>query len=291
MRNLLTVIALLLASKASAVGPLINGNQINPQTAISIATLTVTGARDASFAHSVTASSFTATGTGFGGAGTNLTGTAASLTAGNVTTNANLTGDVTSVGNAATNVKATGVFTMLSTATVKGNAFSVGGSTLVVSGGQVGIGNTSPAVALDVTGSINVSSVTNIMNKVSSIPNGSSSIVGYSVCITTLTLTTHGSPVVIMMSGDGSNSTINDGCGLWVLQDGAYINSETKTAGLAENHSPVANQSQMLTWAGIINGNPSAGTHNYCWGLGAITGGTCSAGDQVNMNFAVFEVR
>ncbi len=34
--------------------------------------------------------------------GTNITGTAASLTAGTVTTNANLTGDVTSVGNAAT---------------------------------------------------------------------------------------------------------------------------------------------------------------------------------------------
>lgn len=40
--------------------------------------------------------------TSFSGAGTNLTGTAASLTAGAVTTNANLTGDVTSVGNATT---------------------------------------------------------------------------------------------------------------------------------------------------------------------------------------------
>jgi hypothetical protein len=49
-------------------------------------TLVVTGA--------TTASSFS-------GAGTGLTGTAASLTAGNVTTNANLTGMVTSVGNAA----------------------------------------------------------------------------------------------------------------------------------------------------------------------------------------------
>lgn len=38
----------------------------------------------------------------FSGAGTGLTGTAASLTAGNVTTNANLTGDVTSIGNATT---------------------------------------------------------------------------------------------------------------------------------------------------------------------------------------------
>jgi hypothetical protein len=39
-------------------------------------------------------------GTSFSGAGTGLTGTASGLTAGNVTTNANLTGDVTSVGNA-----------------------------------------------------------------------------------------------------------------------------------------------------------------------------------------------
>ncbi len=42
------------------------------------------------------------TATSFTGAGTGLTGTAASLTAGHVTTNANLTGDVTSVGNATT---------------------------------------------------------------------------------------------------------------------------------------------------------------------------------------------
>jgi len=40
--------------------------------------------------------------TSFSGAGTGLTGTAASLTAGTVTTNANLTGDVTSSGNATT---------------------------------------------------------------------------------------------------------------------------------------------------------------------------------------------
>lgn len=40
--------------------------------------------------------------TSFIGAGTGLTGTAASLTAGSVTTNANLTGDVTSVGNGTT---------------------------------------------------------------------------------------------------------------------------------------------------------------------------------------------
>ena len=43
-----------------------------------------------------------ALGTPASGVATNLTGTAASLTSGNVTTNANLTGDVTSVGNATT---------------------------------------------------------------------------------------------------------------------------------------------------------------------------------------------
>lgn len=42
--------------------------------------------------------------TSFGGAGTGLTGTAASLTAGTVTTNANLTGAVTSVGNATSQI-------------------------------------------------------------------------------------------------------------------------------------------------------------------------------------------
>ena len=44
----------------------------------------------------------TINGNGYAGAGSGLTGTAASLTAGTVTTNANLTGDVTSVGNATT---------------------------------------------------------------------------------------------------------------------------------------------------------------------------------------------
>ncbi len=46
--------------------------------------------------------------TSFVGAGTGLTGTAASLTAGTVTTNANLTGDVTSSGNATTVIKING---------------------------------------------------------------------------------------------------------------------------------------------------------------------------------------
>ncbi len=49
--------------------------------------------------------------TSFSGAGTGLTGTAASLTAGNVTTNANLTGVITSVGNATSIASQTGTGT------------------------------------------------------------------------------------------------------------------------------------------------------------------------------------
>ena len=51
------------------------------------------------------------TATTFSGAGTNLTGTAASLTAGNVTTNANLTGPITSSGNATSIASQTGTGT------------------------------------------------------------------------------------------------------------------------------------------------------------------------------------
>ncbi len=128
MKNLLAGLALLLSCSAhSAVGPQINGNQINAQTAISIATLTVTGTAGIT-ANSATnvigplstnangaypngdvtsdlgtsgnrwrnyfgASSVTAS--GFFGNGSALTGVTA-------TTNANLTGPVTSVGNATT---------------------------------------------------------------------------------------------------------------------------------------------------------------------------------------------
>jgi hypothetical protein len=94
------ILALFLTASANAAGVLINGNQINPQTAISISSLTVTGATGAVVTSTVNAALFI-------GAGTNLTGTAAALTAGHVTTNANLTGDVTSSGSNATTAAAT----------------------------------------------------------------------------------------------------------------------------------------------------------------------------------------
>ena len=64
-------------------------------------------------------------GTPASGTATNLTGTASGLTAGNVTTNANLTGGVTSVGNAAT---------VVTNADLTGDVTSVGNATSIAAG-------------------------------------------------------------------------------------------------------------------------------------------------------------
>ena len=135
-------------------------------TAGSTATTALTLAADqsATFANTVNATTFVgaltgtasgnlvsggALGTPSSGTATNLTGTAAGLTAGNVTTNANLTGDVTSSGNATTlatvasagttgsstaipviTINAKGLTTTITTAAVVAPAGTLSGATL-----------------------------------------------------------------------------------------------------------------------------------------------------------------
>ncbi len=84
--------------------------------------------------------------TNFSGAGTSLTGTAASLTAGNVTTNANLTGPITSSGNA----------TSITAQTGTGTTFAMQASPSFT--GNVGIGTTVPGSALQVSNTISFAS-------------------------------------------------------------------------------------------------------------------------------------
>ena len=102
--------------------------------------------------------------------GTNITGTAAGLTAGNVTTNANLTGGVTSVGNAATvvtNANLTGgvtsvgnAATVVTNANLTGGVTSVGNAATVVTnanltGGVTSVGNAATVVTnANLTGAV-----------------------------------------------------------------------------------------------------------------------------------------
>ena len=88
--------------------------------------------------------------------GTNITGTASGLTAGNVTTNANLTGMVTSVGNATTvvtNANLTGGVTSVGNATtvvtnanLTGDVTSVGNATTLATVATAGVTGSSTAI-------------------------------------------------------------------------------------------------------------------------------------------------
>lgn len=94
---------------------------------------------------------------------TNATGTAASLTAGNVTTNANLTGDVTSVGNVATiptSVVSAAARTVVDDATVAAMVDTLGGASSTGTGGLVRA--TSPTLVTPALGTPASGVITNL---------------------------------------------------------------------------------------------------------------------------------
>jgi len=98
-----------------------------------------------------------ALGTPSSGVATNLTGTASGLTAGNVTTNANLTGSVTSVGNATTvvtNANLTGMVTSVGNAAVLGSFTSANLATALTdeTGSGAAVFATSPTLVTPVLG-------------------------------------------------------------------------------------------------------------------------------------------
>ena len=119
--------------------------------------------------------------------GTNITGTAAGLTAGNVTTNANLTGDVTSVGNATTlatvasagstgsstaipviTINAKGLTTSITTAAVIAPAGTLSGATLasgVTASSLTSLGTITSLVVTAGTIATTPSAATDIANK------------------------------------------------------------------------------------------------------------------------------
>lgn len=117
------------ANLTGAVTSVGNATSLGSFTSAQLATALTneTGSGSAVFATSPTLIT-PALGTPSALVGTNITGTAAGLTAGNVTTNADLTGGVTSVGNAATvvtNANLTGAVTSVGNATLLGSFTSL----------------------------------------------------------------------------------------------------------------------------------------------------------------------
>ena len=129
--------------------------------------------------------------------GTNLTGTASGLTAGSVTTNANLTGDVTSVGNATSfasdtiinaDIKSDAAIAMSKTALVGGTGLTLSTNTLNVDAAQTQITS---------VGALNAGSITSGFG---TIDTGSSNI--------TTTGTVSGTTFVGALTGVASGNDI-----------------------------------------------------------------------------------
>jgi len=112
------------------------------------------------------ASNSSALGTPSALVGTNITGTASGLTAGNVTTNANLTGGVTSVGNAATvvtNANLTGAVTSSGNTTSLGSFTSaqLAGALTNETGSGAAVFATSPTLVTPILGTPTSATLTN----------------------------------------------------------------------------------------------------------------------------------
>ena len=138
-----------------------------------------------------------ALGTPASGVATNLTGTASGLTAGSVTTNANLTGDVTSVGNATSiasdtiinaDIKSDAAIAMSKTALVGGTGLTLSTNTLNVDAAQTQITS---------VGALNAGSITSGFG---TIDTGSSNI--------TTTGTVSGTTFVGALTGTASGNDV-----------------------------------------------------------------------------------
>lgn len=203
-----------------------------------------------------------ALGTPSSGTLTNCSGTAAGLTAGNVTTNANLTGHVTSTGNAAV----LGSFTLAQLGTA-------------VSDGEVGItlgtatASTS-GTSIDFTG----------------IPSGVKRISVHFAGVST-----NGTSAIIVQLGDsgGVENTGYTGTGMRVLATGSAVTA--LTSGFIVDQLPAAaevlsgtltlslEKASNNTWAGVSLMSPAAGPHFFlCAGYKA----TSATLDRVSITTA-----
>jgi len=186
--------------------------------------------------------------------GTNITGTAAGLTAGTVTTNANLTGDVTSVGNATTlatvasagstgsstaipviTINAKGLTTSITTAAVVAPAGTLSGGTLasgVTASSLTSLGTIASLVVTAGTISTTPSGSTDIANKsyVDTVAQGLDTKASV-VAATTVNITLSGTQTVdgiALIAADRclvKNQTLPQNNGIYDVAAGAWTRS------------------------------------------------------------------
>ena len=196
-------------------------------------------------AGTITLNGSAVTAASYAGAGTGLTGTAASLTAGNVTTNANLTGHVTSVGNAAV----LGSFTMaqLSTAVSDGDPAYVGAANTFTTGqtissttslllgtagsavGNVGFRNaTSGTTTLEpATGALGTGTVTLPLSGTLAISSGAQTFTGVQSMTSPAITTSITTPSTTFAIANATATTLNIGGAATTIAIGAATGTLT----------------------------------------------------------------
>ena len=185
-----------------------------------------------------------ALGTPTSGVATNLTGTAAGLTAGNVTTNANLTGGVTSVGNAAT---------VVTNANLTGGVTSVGNAATVVTNANL----TGDVTSVGNAATIAVDAVDIAMLSATGTASGTTFLRGDN---------TWGTP-----AGGGAVDSVNTQTGVVVLDaddisDAATTNkfaTAAELSAIATNTSKTTNATHTgeVTGSGALTVDPTAVTN------------------------------
>lgn len=214
--------------------------------------------------------------TSFTGAGTGLTGTAPSLTAGNVTTNANLTGMVTSVGNATT---------VVTNANLTGMVTSVGNATTVVTNANLtgpitSVGNTTSVAAQTGTGSTFVMNTSpTLVTPNIGVATGTSLAASSGIAVGGATVATSGIAFPATAVAVANVNTLDDyEEGTWTPSDvsGAAL-SFTAVEGVYTKIGNIVHAAFTLTYPVTASGvDASIGGLPFNSAAGNTAGGTCS---------------
>jgi hypothetical protein len=195
-------------------------------------------------------------GTPSAGVLTNCTGTASGLTAGNVTTNANLTGHVTSVGNAAV----LGSFSSAQLATALTDETGSGLSVFSISPALTtpALGTPSALIGTNITGTATAFTASNVTTN-ANLTGGVTSVGNAATVVTNANLTGHVTSV-------GNAAVL-----------GSFTSAQLATALSDETGTGLAVFATSPNLTTPVLGTPTSGTLTNCTGLLIAGGGTSAA--------------